>query len=184
MTLGQFLNILPSFMRGLWVRFWIQAWGGKCGLIFVDYGFNLRSLPHRHIKIGHKVTFGPNIKIYVPKSGCLEIGDGCVFTADIFISAYDMVKIGKNVLVAERVSVRDADHGFSGIDIPIKLQPMQAAPIIIGSDSWLGCGVAVLKGCKIGSGAVIGANAVVKVPIPDNAVAVGVPAKVIRYRNS
>jgi acetyltransferase-like isoleucine patch superfamily enzyme len=183
MTPSQLLRALPSVIRGLWMRALILARGGECGLVFVDYGVDWRSWPHRNIKIGHKVTFGPNIKIYVPESGRLEIGDGSVLTADIFISAYASVKIGENVLIAERVSIRDADHGFAQIDVPIKLQPMQAAPIIIGSDSWIGCGVAILKGSEIGSGAVIGANAMVKAIIPDNAVAVGVPAKVIRYRD-
>jgi len=52
----------------------------------------------------------------------------------------------------------------------------------IGDDVWLGYGVVVLDGVKIGSGAVIGANSVVTKDVPENAVAVGSPAKVIRMR--
>jgi len=52
----------------------------------------------------------------------------------------------------------------------------------IGHDTWLGHGAIIMSGVTIGDGAVIGAGAVVTHNIPDYAVAVGVPAKVIRYR--
>ena len=53
---------------------------------------------------------------------------------------------------------------------------------IIGNDVWIGFGVTIMSGVKIGNGAVIGAKAVVAKDIPDYAIAVGNPAKVIRYR--
>jgi acetyltransferase-like isoleucine patch superfamily enzyme len=54
--------------------------------------------------------------------------------------------------------------------------------IRVGDDAWLGFGVVVLDGVSIGKGAVIGAGAVVTSDIPDNAIACGVPAKVVRAR--
>ncbi|URZ06314.1 CatB-related O-acetyltransferase [Clostridium felsineum] len=56
--------------------------------------------------------------------------------------------------------------------------------IEIGNDVWIGSNVTILPNVKIGNGAVIGAGAVVNKDIPDYAVAVGVPAKVIKYRFS
>ncbi len=56
--------------------------------------------------------------------------------------------------------------------------------IIIGNDVWIGAGVVVMPSVKIGNGAIIGANAVVTTDIPDYAIAIGVPAKVLRYRFS
>ena len=56
----------------------------------------------------------------------------------------------------------------------------QAAPIHIGEDAWLGAGVTVLPGVTIGARSVIGAGSVVTRSIPDDAVAVGNPARVIR----
>lgn len=53
---------------------------------------------------------------------------------------------------------------------------------ILGNDVWIGANVTVMDGVKIGNGAVIGAGAVVTKDIPPYAVAVGVPAKVIKYR--
>ncbi len=53
---------------------------------------------------------------------------------------------------------------------------------IIGNDVWIGLGATIMSGVKIGNGAVIGAKAVVAKDVPDYAVAVGNPAKVVRYR--
>ena len=55
-------------------------------------------------------------------------------------------------------------------------------PIRVGDDVWFGVGAIVLSGVTIGDGAVIGAGAVVTSDVPENAVAVGVPARVIRLR--
>jgi len=54
--------------------------------------------------------------------------------------------------------------------------------IIIGNDVWIGSRVIIMGGVKIGDGAVIGAGAVVTKDIPPYAIAVGIPAKVIKYR--
>ena len=54
--------------------------------------------------------------------------------------------------------------------------------IVIGDDAWLGVGVIVLDGVKIGKGAVVGAGSVVTRDIPDGAIATGVPARVVKMR--
>ena len=56
----------------------------------------------------------------------------------------------------------------------------QASEIRIGNDVWLGANVTVLPGVSIGNNVVIGAGAVVNMDIPDNSLAIGVPARVIR----
>ena len=54
--------------------------------------------------------------------------------------------------------------------------------VVIGSDVWIGSHAIILPGVTIGHGAVIGAGAVVSRDIPPYAVAVGVPARVVKYR--
>jgi len=56
--------------------------------------------------------------------------------------------------------------------------------IKIGDDVWIGARAIILSGVSIGSGVIIGAGAVVTKDIPDWAVAVGNPARVIRYRRA
>jgi len=55
---------------------------------------------------------------------------------------------------------------------------------VIGNDVWIGANVVIAQGVKIGNGAVVGANSFVNKDIPPYAIAVGSPAKVIRYRFS
>lgn len=60
---------------------------------------------------------------------------------------------------------------------------INASTLEIGHDAWVGAGTLILRGCsKIGIGAVIGAGSVVTKDIPDFAIAVGNPARVIRMR--
>jgi acetyltransferase-like isoleucine patch superfamily enzyme len=55
--------------------------------------------------------------------------------------------------------------------------------IVIGDEAWLGFGVIVLGGVRIGEGAVIGAGSVVTQDVPDGAIAMGVPARVVKMRS-
>lgn len=69
------------------------------------------------------------------------------------------------------------NHGFS----PKKRSTMHPAPIVIGKNVWIGANATVVPGVTIGDGAIIAAGAVVTKDVPKNAVAAGVPAKVIKY---
>ncbi|MBO5480977.1 MAG: acyltransferase [Clostridia bacterium] len=84
-------------------------------------------------------------------------------------------------MIAAQCYIIDVDHGIQK-GININCQPNTVAAVEIGQDVWIGAGVKILKGSKIGNGAVIGAGAVVKGNIPENAIALGIPAKVIKYR--
>lgn len=64
----------------------------------------------------------------------------------------------------------------------IREQRALIGEVIIGDDVWIGAGAKILMNVRIGTGAVIGANAVVVSNIPDYAIAVGIPARVVKYR--
>ncbi len=87
-----------------------------------------------------------------------------------------------DVLLSSHVSVLSGprQHGIERLDIPIRKQPGVRRRVTIGEDSWIGEHAVVMA--DVGRHCVIGAGAVVAKPIPDFAIAVGVPAKVIGYR--
>ncbi len=95
------------------------------------------------------------------------------------------ISIGKNVMMGNDVMIIGTNHEFLRIDIPMieqELQPNRESKI--GDDVWIGLRVFILPGVSIGSGVIVGAGAVVTKDIPDWAVAVGNPARVVRYRKT
>ena len=93
------------------------------------------------------------------------------------------VELEDDVLVASHVSVMNGSqqHGIERLDVPIREQPGIFLPIRIGRDSWIG--ERAIIAADVGHHCVIGAGSIVTKPIPDYAIAVGVPARVIRFRN-
>ena len=91
------------------------------------------------------------------------------------------IHIGDEVMIGPKTVIWGRDHEMKP-GIPMRHQGHLRAPITIGNDVWISANVTILKGVTIGDGAVIGAGAVVTKDIPPNAIAVGNPAKVIRYR--
>jgi maltose o-acetyltransferase len=107
------------------------------------------------------------------------VGEGAYinFNATILDSAE--VHIGDRALIGPNCQLITVGHPVD--DVQRRRDAWeQAAPIHIGEDAWLGAGVTVLPGVSIGARSVIGAGSVVTRSIPDEAVAVGNPAKVIR----
>ena len=117
-----------------------------------------------------------------PYGGKIKIGKNCTINSFCHISGNGEVEIGDNVLIATQCVIISANHNFDKNDIPIAQQGETRKKIIIEDDCWLGAGVKVLAGVTIHRGSGIGAGSVVTHDIPENSVAVGVPAKVIRKR--
>jgi acetyltransferase-like isoleucine patch superfamily enzyme len=92
------------------------------------------------------------------------------------------VTLEDDVLLGSHVSVMNggAQHGIERLDIPIREQPGKWPRVTIGRDSWIGERSVVMA--DVGKHCVISAGSLVMNPIPDYAIAMGVPARVIRYR--
>ncbi|MBQ7833686.1 MAG: hypothetical protein IJ336_08965 [Lachnospiraceae bacterium] len=65
----------------------------------------------------------------------------------------------------------------------IEKQENSVKNIATGSDVWVALGAIIFQGSLLPDHCVVGANSVVKGTIPENWIAVGVPAKVIKFRN-
>src|SRR5690606_18608064 len=105
-----------------------------------------------------------------------ELGTRCMIQAN--------VHIGNNVIMGPDVKIYSRNHNFDSLEIPIQQQGKKYYHTHIGNDVWLGANVIVTAGCNIGNHVVIAAGAVVTKDVPDYAIIGGVPAKVLKYRNS
>lgn len=103
----------------------------------------------------------------------------------VYVGAYCClgdVTLEDDVLLGSQVSIMNGggQHGIERLDVPIREQPGVWPRITIGRDSWIGDRAVVLA--DVGKHCVIGSGSVVVKPIPDYAIAVGVPARVVRFR--
>jgi acetyltransferase-like isoleucine patch superfamily enzyme len=88
------------------------------------------------------------------------------------------VCIGDNAFIAPNVGIYTAGHP---LDVEQRNQGLEYAyPVTIGNNVWIGAGVTILPGVTIGDNVVIGAGSVVTKDIPENALAMENPCKVLR----
>jgi len=135
------------------------------------------------ICIGDNVQIARNTLLR-SKEGSIWIGNNTTVSSFCHISSVaTRVSIGENVIIASYCYIiGGGGYGFDRVDIAIKDQARFGKGIVIEDDIWLGAGVYVIDGTKIGTGSVIGAGSVVTHDIPEYSVAVGVPARVVRRR--
>lgn len=125
------------------------------------------------------------------KNVVMRFGNDIQLNDMVHITAMKNVCIGNHVLIASKVYISDCSHGYyKGINdfdsdpetIPTE-RAYQIQPVVIEDNVWIGEGVSILPGSVIGRGTIIGANSVVNGVLPPYVIAVGAPARVIKYYN-
>jgi len=136
------------------------------------------------VKLGNKVEILRDTTLETGPGGQITIGDhSSIHPGGHLYSFAENIEIGSGVMIAPACALYSYDHGIHPNGI-IRKQPVQSkGPVIIDDEAWLGVRVTVLSGVRIGKGAVIGAGSVVSKNIPDNAIAVGTPARVVKMRS-
>lgn len=131
--------------------------------VFAECGDNCYiELPFRANWGGHHVHFGCDI---YANSNLTLVDDGHIY-------------VGDKVMFGPNVTIATANHP---INPELRSRALQYnKDVHIGENTWIGAGVVIVPGVKIGNNAVIGANSVVTKDIPDNVVAVGNPCRVLR----
>ena len=86
------------------------------------------------------------------------------------------IYIGDGALIGHNVTMATINHDEN----PDRRSNMYLSPIHMGKNVWIGDNVTILPGVTIGDGAIIGAGSIVTRDVPDNMVAIGCPAKVVR----
>lgn len=110
------------------------------------------------------------------------------FTAPVYIGedAYfqllGKLVLGEGVIIGPQCTVLTGNHVYEGNTIPYS-KDYDVKSTTIGDFVWIGYGVTILPGVNIGEGAIIGAKSVVSKDIPPYAIAVGNPARVVKYRD-
>ena len=154
------------------------------GFVFMDRGVELYARRgYGRLVLGRWLHLGVNTALRCHE-GTLSLGDKSVLGRDVSINCYLDVEVGAAALIADSVYISDFDHKFSSFDLPIKDQGIAKARVRIDPDVWIGTKVTVCRGVVVGTGSVVGANAVVTRDLPAYCVAVGVPARVVKDRRA
>jgi len=117
------------------------------------------------------------------KTRPLSMGKKCDIGAHTILSSVGGIILGDSVLIAGNCYLGGGRYHIEALDTPIMYQGLYSrGPVKIGDGSWIGASVTILDGVAIGKGCVIGAGSLVTRDVPDYAVAIGSPARVVRYR--
>lgn len=136
-----------------------------------------------NIEIGDDVYIGHNTILKGYYRNRMIIGDRTWIGQSCFFHSAGGIRIGKDVGIGPCVRIITSFHKDPGREKPILEGELQFEEVIIEDFCDIGVGATILPGSMVGKGAIIGAGAVVKGEIPSFAVAVGVPARVIRFRD-
>ena len=133
------------------------------------------------VRVGGHTTGSFSGYIRIGQDATVVIGDDVTTTRTITVTAVEgqSMTIGNDVMFAIGCQVRTDDaHPIFDVRTGKRVNPSES--VVIGDHVWLGLNATVLGGSRIGDGTVIGAGAIVKGLIPNNCVAAGTPARVVR----
>lgn len=178
-----FLTMIPGGIGNRLRRYWFSFRFKTRKEVFIESGCEFLSPGTMTFK-EDGITIGKN-SFFTAEGGSIEIGAMSAFNRNVHINASigGKIVIGEYVIVGPYTVMRTANHRFDDPNLKIRNQGHSVKDIVIENNVWISTNVSILGGVHIGSGAIIGAGAVVTKDIPAMAIAVGVPAKVVKYRD-
>jgi len=159
----------PAYGSSRWLKVWAKR------LLTMP---QLLASVYRLAKLGRqgaKITLPAFISPFIlnGKAANLEIGKGS-FVGRVEIHLHHRVCIGRDVIINDGVLLLTGSHDVDDPDFRLV-----TGPIIIKDHAWIATGAMLLPGVTIGEGAVVGARAVVTTNVPDYAIVVGNPARIL-----
>lgn len=177
-----FVSFLPGRIGNGMRRLWFRS-------RFLDsdrpyIGLGCEFISPNTITFRGMVSIGKN-SFFTAEGGSIVVGNNTAFNMNVHINASvgGEIKIGECCRVGPNVVMRTASHKYDNPAIQILQQGHAISDISIDDDVWIGANAVILGGVHIGSGAVVGAGAVVTKDVPSMAIVGGVPAKVIKFRS-
>jgi len=130
------------------------------------------------MRVGKQVDMKKGLRVRYPQR--VTIGDYVSIGSNTVLQAHAPITIGDCTLMAAGVTVVTARHPYEirGFE----MRQVQAHPVTIGKNCWIGAGAVICPGVTIGDGAVVGAGSVVTRDLPAETICVGVPCKPVRPR--
>lgn len=197
-TASKFLNNIINSLNWRWGRFKMKSYDISFGKNLIVQGdLYLKTGVDFKAEIGDNCYFksgrglnplSRNIKtsIQIEEGASLIIGNQCGFSS-VCLWSHQSILIGNNVNIGADTIVLDSDaHSLSFLDRredELDFKNKINKPIVIGDDVLIGTRCIILKGVHIGARTVIGSGSIVVSDIPEDCIAAGNPAKVIRRIN-
>jgi acetyltransferase-like isoleucine patch superfamily enzyme len=149
----------------------------------------INALSENGIVLGDNVSIARDSILFctgviAQKGTGITIGNGTGISARAYFSGQGGITIGTEVIFGPDVKIYSENHNYSDPLLTIKAQGVSRKGVTIGDNCWIGGGVTILDGVNIGNGCVIAAGSVVNKSVPENSIAAGVPAKVVKSRIS
>jgi acetyltransferase-like isoleucine patch superfamily enzyme len=137
--------------------------------------------------LGGRIEIGKNCEIHpysmiLTYGGDIHVGDNCSLNPFAIVYGHGGVRLGNGVRIAAHTVIIPSSHVVSKEGAPFYESGVTGRGIDIADNVWLGAGVVVLDGVRIGRNCIIGAGSVVTRSVPDNTTVAGVPARTIAQR--
>jgi acetyltransferase-like isoleucine patch superfamily enzyme len=127
--------------------------------------------------------YGANVSIRQPVcfegSSGIEIGNDVSIAAFVHMWGHGGIKIGSRVMIGSHSAISTITHDHTR---RIMYGTIVSKPIVIQDDVWIGAHSVIMPGVTLKRGAVVGAGAVVTKDVPEDAIVMGVPAQIVKFR--
>ncbi len=183
----KFRKISGLFFCGHKVRveFGYKIISGK-NLILEDNVF-INAFSINGIILGNNVTIAKGsilqcTGVVANKGLGIIIGNNSALGAQSYLGGQGGIKIGDNVIMGPGIKIFSENHNYSDANELIRKQGENRKGVLIKNNCWIGANTTIVDGVEIEEGCIIAAGSVVTKSIPQNSIAAGVPAKVIKSR--
>lgn len=142
-------------------------------------------LGSKNIFVGNRVRIFPGVRMEAHGlNGYITIEDNVSIGQNFHVTSKNFnLIIGKNTTITGNVFITNIDHAYQEIDKHIMEQPFIVSETTIGENCFIGYGVGIQAGTKLGKQCIVGANSVVRGSFPDYCVIAGAPARIIKKYN-
>jgi len=167
---GEIFDVLGSILTTIKYRYLKRCIGR--GVIVRK---NTEIINYANVKIGDGSILQDHVYIRAGANGKVILERGCMVNSFCRFFGHGGIQIGEYSQIGPGVTITTTDHDYLKNDMAESFHK-----VTIGKKVWIGANVTVLSGVTIGDNTVVGAGSVVTKDIPENSLAVGVPAKVVK----